>query len=1505
MALTEAQIAAFNTRSKAAAEKLMDKAGPYAREMERAIKNYDSKVNSMVQMSWEYDYDATGRPKAWTYATDMFQMWEVMISGGKWGDGKKSGMEQLSPSAINLSPGSKGWLTNDEIEALETKNAAKFDDTWRMVCKKNHGGWTFAYDPNNKYGTHGGWGGNASPLNIPVNWSTGKPTVSTTNCIQTLVMGNYSEWGRKSPHKTAKTYYAENPEVLEAMRAGSGAHLQFTGLDSANALATNSSAHSDTFNIPYDWSDDHEYRAIRFWWEWSGDFGSSNQYWPFFNTIFQPFYMGYAGSVQSGPSRTIVPGQGYKVGETSAEWCKDCVAQGTEGESRRLYYNAEGTDWGFSSGDTRKRAAHEFCLDSITSLMFPKGRAGGSYEYSDCTACKDYWAYHFGGHSIDWLPYAADDDRAANGKSWNQFKCMLSDPNENSWAYGYGQAKAGTKTHGERYLIDMMNAYPNGWAVLKSFYHIYIDVWFAIGDIIEASNKLAELDFEYLRAIWEWANSAQAGRDVTDPYAVLGHYAKAFVVPNLEEQTPEEAARRQEQSNEATKPTITQRLGVWQREMMYKEQCYLLSHIFPLTDYARQFGIKNLPYVEYSFTDEEKQDPRYQVTTGGNACLLVDADPFALINKLTQDPSQQILFDLQTKDISTLQPMVRLFKVEFDDSGQEFETEYVFDSYERSLSSLLSTVGKRGTGVGLKKFSFTYDGHDPFAAKKSIKARLEIFANSFDELLKERDYGKTTLGGNRVGSKFKYVELALKTANTKNRTTDSDDVLECRPTKTQANDNLSKLNFRLKAVVGWAAPPGKTNHMSPGAKDAVYDSFVTLNLTPTVHDFKFDELGRVTLTINYLAFVEDFFDQPEFSIFADVNTLAKQELRKLSYKYHSSKCNSEQLNDIKQAHMDRVNIEKRTNIQSIMGRLLTEDKIRYVDVHYQDIRGFIRRGPFYRPSEKLKIKDSKAHIDTLKLNIEAAIDRFDPDNDPENEKFLTDLGRNWADEDMKKEFKKKFKGSVGALGPNAAGLAYFYVRDLVDVVLRNVEEVLEKLPAAMGGLHDSGDLSTEPPEKYELNKCDLVLRKEQIKNYATLFKKFRIVLGPLEIVNHTAGTEKPPVAPEASDPTGPATRGSDPGGPATRADYEAVMGAPETEATPTSKIVNLGDIPVSIKYFVEFLGDRMTKKDQSSYPLAKFLNDFFKNLLTNFLNDDTCFDVNIKQKIRLNQAALTSYRREAYKKDGAQLYWNADEITRGIWDLAKANSIDITTPASNGAKPTDYYLDIDAVEKPVLNISGQRKTPDGGNPGVFLETNYLTYFAGRTSPKEKMKGDLEQDKEAGIFHYVLGKNRGIIKDIKLSKTDSKGLPEVRFEQDGYDGLKQLRVVYDVDVDTYLNVKTFPGSYIFVDPRGFAPNTNLEADSELNLTEYGIGGYCMIIRSTHEFGAGLAKSSLHAKWVHDTNNNLDKKADNERQSYRGANDGDGCSSTDVGHTKRKSQQAAEKAQKEAGDTVGSL
>ena len=143
------------------------------------------------------------------------------------------------------------------------------------------------------------------------------------------------------------------------------------------------------------------------------------------------------------------------------------------------------------------------------------------------------------------------------------------------------------------------------------------------------------------------------------------------------------------------------------------------------------------------------------------------------------------------------------------------------------------------------------------------------------------------------------------------------------------------------------------------------------------------------------------------------------------------------------------------------------------------------------------------------------------------------------------------------------------------------------------------------------------------------------------------------------------------------------------------------------------------------------------------------------------------------------------------------------------------------------------------------EYNYMIYFVGRTLPTEKMKGIRSEDEAMSIFHYQIGRPSGLVKDIKLTKTQTPGLQEVRFEQEGYDGLEQLRVVYDATVSTYANVNTFPGTYIFIDPAGYAPVSH---PLQLDLTKYGIGGYYMIVKSEHSFGPGHADSEITAKWV---------------------------------------------------------
>ena len=183
-------------------------------------------------------------------------------------------------------------------------------------------------------------------------------------------------------------------------------------------------------------------------------------------------------------------------------------------------------------------------------------------------------------------------------------------------------------------------------------------------------------------------------------------------------------------------------------------------------------------------------------------------------------------------------------------------------------------------------------------------------------------------------------------------------------------------------------------------------------------------------------------------------------------------------------------------------------------------------------------------------------------------------------------------------------------------------------------------------------------------------------------------------------------------------------------------------------------------------------------------------------------------------------------------------------------------IDIDTVTRnPLIKVSGNSSLPDAETVGLSnAEKNYMIFFAARTKPSPgQMIGNRTADHRSGIYHYELGRQKGIVKTIQLTKTETPGLQEVRFEQDGYDGLRQLRVVYDVNIETYANVHAYPGTYIFVNPRSFAPSSTLAPCHEFNLTEYGIGGYYMIITSEHRFAPGEASTKIYAKWVAEIGN----------------------------------------------------
>ena len=851
---------------------------------------------------------------------------------------------------------------------------------------------------------------------------------------------------------------------------------------------------------------------------------------------------------------------------------------------------------------------------------------------------------------------------------------------------------------------------------------------------------------------------------------------------------------------------------------IFREQCFLLAFAAKFAAHkkhnldtfkgtsagATQQIHKRLPYTKVKYNEVAVQEEA-AAEDKYNASVQIDGPTFGFINRLTQSPNYEALVNIPHYQLSALQPKIRLFKVEYEepstsnvenemDGALEREVEIAFDADSYfDLTDIFLDKKSRGAGCGLKNFEFTYDGSNPFSAKKSIKAKLTIFANSMSELFFKRTgtarYLSTDDNGDPIlkeaTTQYRYIDLALKTS-TKPNTSDMErawaQILE-------DNAHLAKLNFRLKAVVGWAYPslqlPGPEGGtlQTRQLREAIKDATVTLNLTPTVHNFDFDQTGRVTLEINYLAYVEDFFDERAFNAFADTSGAISigRDLRRMKMKQFRKRCASaEVMQEENEKYASQISSDLTTALASMIEGLMKDRRIYYLNMPYDKVQKFIASGPY---------EEFKNYVG---VDISSVIQSNTNKNEAQLRQIQDALSayaraenrgqRRKADSDPNFDFG----AALFASGPDTNEVSFFYLSDLVDTVLKNIQIELDNLEEFYDKIESVTQYVGTSPDKIPTEDWDK--RLKDLQKYKTNFKRVRVLLGPLELVHH-----------KKQDGT-----------------YETV---------------NFGDIPISVKYFMEWMTCKVLSKDEIFFPLSAFLNQLMNNLVTNFLNSNECFAYDIKQKVRLNQAVLTAESADDNidsVTDVISLNWTRPRVA--LRSVVAPCRLDLTSPNAQSLRP-------------IL----RSRRGDLGYAPLAYETNYLTYFAGRVAASNAVANRTE-DEKAGLFHYKLGQDRGLVKEIKLRKTQTKGLAEARFEQDGYDGLQQLRVVYDVDITSYANVNTYPGTYIYIPPEGFDPAWGNYGFKSIDMTSLGIGGYYMIIRSTHKFGQGEASSEIFAKWV---------------------------------------------------------
>lgn len=260
------------------------------------------------------------------------------------------------------------------------------------------------------------------------------------------------------------------------------------------------------------------------------------------------------------------------------------------------------------------------------------------------------------------------------------------------------------------------------------------------------------------------------------------------------------------------------------------------------------------------------------------------------------------------------------------------------------------------------------------------------------------------------------------------------------------------------------------------------------------------------------------------------------------------------------------------------------------------------------------------------------------------------------------------------------------------------------------------------------------------------------------------------------------------------------------------KVINIASIPISAELFFEWFTENIIKPERNSYPIMFFIRDLLKFLVGEILSE-TCFKRSLDKKLQFHTTNFI-----------------------GIDDpLSRINGYSMEPVIDANMFYNSGYL-------PLVQDDGQ------AHP-ISDFTNYIMIYV--DTPKlaiEGKNGNKKDDGDIGIYHYQIGKPKGLLKKLKFSKTDMQYIREARFFRNGFDGLMQLANVYSVNLDMIGNTLYYPGMEIYVNPLGFmgAANNNYDPTERNSIAnKLGFGGYHLVTSVKSSIGPGKFTTQVTA------------------------------------------------------------
>jgi len=267
--------------------------------------------------------------------------------------------------------------------------------------------------------------------------------------------------------------------------------------------------------------------------------------------------------------------------------------------------------------------------------------------------------------------------------------------------------------------------------------------------------------------------------------------------------------------------------------------------------------------------------------------------------------------------------------------------------------------------------------------------------------------------------------------------------------------------------------------------------------------------------------------------------------------------------------------------------------------------------------------------------------------------------------------------------------------------------------------------------------------------------------------------------------------------------------------------INLADIPISVNFFAEWFLKQVVSEQRTTYPILVFIRDLTNKLLTGILKNQAHGLENVaRQNIQLR----TNFFTAAAAATGA--------------DIIQDNFNIVPDSTSQSA-----YTRINLDNLPVGTAPLFRPPNDGER-----SYHYMVIYAINAGSTTELDGDYIEDNSRGIYHFGIGRDRGIFKSVKFTKTDLPGLRESRFSLDAEaaaTGLTVLSNVYEIEMKMVGNTIFAPGMKIYLNPSGIAPLLGNPTAPSSPSRLLGIGGYHVVTGVRSYIESGVFETTVKA------------------------------------------------------------